>query len=453
MTPLDKTSLSFRLPFFNVASLKIRLEWFIHLRWIAVFGVLASIPIGQEMLDFQIAYPQILVIASILLSVNLVYYFILHYRPFRTEVQEVIFAEIQVIADLLIISFLIHYAGGIHNPFFFLYIVQLIFSGILFPGALLPLLNAILASLLLTIWTILEFTGVVEQYLLWPQPISFPLLITALVAFYFTTFASIYIIHHFMARYNTVKKQIDEKNQLLQRSIQERREIFRYAAHELKSPITVIKSTFELVRKHYADVLDNELYSMILRGEKRSEQVLNMVNEMIEITRFSMGALKYSLEKKDFGEWLKVILDTMRSYAKNQGVELTLDPLENHRRYVYIDTVNMEKVLRNLVNNAIRYTPSGGHVWVRPFIKRSQYGFSVKDTGIGIAKEDREKIFNEFYRTGRAKSMERIGTGLGLNLVKEVVTRNGGEIKVESEQDQGSTFTIVMPHRKPDMTF
>jgi two-component system phosphate regulon sensor histidine kinase PhoR len=111
----------------------------------------------------------------------------------------------------------------------------------------------------------------------------------------------------------------------------------------------------------------------------------------------------------------------------------------------------MEKVLRNLVNNAIRYTPSGGHVWVRPFIRRNQFGFSIKDTGIGIAQEDLEKIFNEFYRTGRAKSMERIGTGLGLNLVKEIVTRNGGEIKMQSVPDEGSTFIIVMPHRKPDM--
>jgi len=109
---------------------------------------------------------------------------------------------------------------------------------------------------------------------------------------------------------------------------------------------------------------------------------------------------------------------------------------------VTVDTNGFEKVVSNLVSNALRYTPSGGKVIVEPFVSYNSYGLIVKDNGIGIPKEDIEKIFEEFYRSKNARDAEQIGTGLGLNLVKEIVHHYKGEISVKSEIGIGSEFKV-----------
>ena len=112
---------------------------------------------------------------------------------------------------------------------------------------------------------------------------------------------------------------------------------------------------------------------------------------------------------------------------------------------VRLDTPAIEKVLANLINNAIRYSPPNSQVTVTPFVKRNVFGFAVQDAGIGISKEDQTKIFEEFYRGKNARELERLGSGLGLPLVKQIVEQYQGNIFVESELGEGSTFTIELP--------
>ena len=118
---------------------------------------------------------------------------------------------------------------------------------------------------------------------------------------------------------------------------------------------------------------------------------------------------------------------------------------------ICFDRREMDKVLRNLVNNALRYTPQGGQVSVEPFQDDGHYGFCVTDTGIGIAEDDQDKIFNEFYRTPEAKKMEMRGTGLGLNLVNEIVKKHGGQIKLISAPGKGSQFTVRLPKEQKEV--
>ncbi|MBN1408539.1 MAG: HAMP domain-containing histidine kinase, partial [Calditrichaceae bacterium] len=112
---------------------------------------------------------------------------------------------------------------------------------------------------------------------------------------------------------------------------------------------------------------------------------------------------------------------------------------------IAIDTGALEKVVDNLVSNALRYTNEGGSVEVIPYADNKIFGFIVKDTGIGISEDEQKEIFIEFYRTPKAKEMEKLGTGLGLNLVKEIVRKHGGKIEVKSKVDEGSDFRIILP--------
>lgn len=109
------------LPFNTVETLRSRLSWYINLRWLSIFAILTSIPIVQRLLHLEISYKHLVLIASILLAFNLFYFLLSRHLPYSDKIRELIFAEVQIVGDLIILSFLIHYSGGISNPFFFLY--------------------------------------------------------------------------------------------------------------------------------------------------------------------------------------------------------------------------------------------------------------------------------------------------------------------------------------------
>ncbi|MCD6099433.1 MAG: HAMP domain-containing histidine kinase, partial [Candidatus Marinimicrobia bacterium] len=220
--------------------------------------------------------------------------------------------------------------------------------------------------------------------------------------------------------------------------------IFRFTAHELKSPITTLKSTLSVLNSIYADKIDEEARNLLRRAEQRADQILDMVKDMIEITRYRRTEEEVvKLEKVDFCKWLDDILESQKVFAKSKGVEFEIGPVSC--AMVVIDTNSLSKIAINLVNNAVRYTPTGGKVTVTPFVNQREYGIIVSDTGIGIARDEIDKVFEEFYRAKNAKEVERLGTGLGLSLVKQIVERLGGDIKVESRLGEGSKFTVTLP--------
>jgi signal transduction histidine kinase len=436
--------LNIKLPFHTLASLRERLAWYINLRWLASIAILVCVPAAADILRFDLPYSELITLAVLLLSMNIIYFFIARYYPFKNEYQELNFAEVQIILDLIIISFLIHFSGGIGNPFYFLYIVQVILSGILFPGIVLPYFNAVLAALLLTVWTFAEYFNLIPSYYLRSDPVSLSMIAASLAAFYITNFAGIYIINNFMIGYRALKSVIDEKNLMLEQSMRDRNKAFRYAAHELKTPVIAVQSSLDVIKDLYSAELKPEVKEMILKAEKRSSQILNMIKEMIAITQYNLGMEKPEYKEVNFNEWLRTEVSQHKPYALKKNITLNEIASPGIPR-IKIDVTGLNKVVSNLISNALRYTPEGGKVTVETFCRRDSFGFKVSDTGIGIDENDLNKIFEEFYRGRMAKEMERIGTGLGLNLVKEIVEFLKGEITVSSTPGKGSLFIVSLP--------
>jgi signal transduction histidine kinase len=184
---------------------------------------------------------------------------------------------------------------------------------------------------------------------------------------------------------------------------------------------------------------------MILKAEIRSSQVLSMVKEMITITQYNLGLEQPEFRIIEFNEWLCGTVNQHKEHALKKNICLNFTPAKN-RLCLKIDVNGFEKVVSNLVNNAIKYTPDGGTVNIETFLSENSYGFKVSDTGIGIDKNDINKIFDEFFRGNNAREMERIGTGLGLNLVLQIISLYGGNISVKSEPGKGSEFIVEMPY-------
>ncbi len=432
------------LPFHTIGSLKSRIGWFINMRWIVTFIMLASIPVSQKIFQFQIAYFKIYNLISLLLCLNIGYFFLYKYFKFKNFKQELIFTEIQVIFDLVIISFLVHYIGGITNPFFFFYIIPITISSILFQKKL-PYFNALVAICLLSCWSFLEYFNKVEIYYIGAGKPSFALVSTSLIAFLFLVIATTYVIDDFISKYRSIKSMMDQKNILLEKTMHENDKMFRFTAHELKSPLTTLRSILGVVELLFTQKNSREkIQDMLKRAEKRSDQILDMVNDMIDLTHYKQGKKEISLKYVKYMDWFKNRIDSFVVLANNENITLNFKPTKS-REEIILDIPSIEKVVNNLISNAIRYTPAGGEVEITPFIKKNQFGFSVKDTGIGISQEDQEKIFSDFFRSKNAKQKSQLGTGLGLSLVKQIVNKYNGNIVVESELNKGSKFTVTIP--------
>jgi signal transduction histidine kinase len=208
--------------------------------------------------------------------------------------------------------------------------------------------------------------------------------------------------------------------------------------------MVAIKSSLDLVLSLHSEDMTPDTKNMVLKANRRTDQIINMVKEMITISQYSQGTQKLEIVTVEYDEWLTNLVLTFVDNALKKKIVLSIVHL-NDNFVIDLDKSGLESVIRNLVSNAIRYTPLGGKVFVISFRKTNSFGFSVKDTGIGISDEEKENIFSEFYRSKKAREMEQIGTGLGLNLVKEIVKINNGTISVESEIDKGSTFTVEFP--------
>jgi signal transduction histidine kinase len=432
-------------PFYTLGTFKERIKWIINLRWLAVFAILAIIPLNNVIFQADLGYNSTYIIATFLMFLNTVYFFIYKYFYFEHFRQEVLFMEVQLLVDLFIISLFIHFIGGINNPFYFLYLIPMIISGILLRSPL-PYINALFACVLLTVWSFLEYYQVVNIYFISYKEFHISILWTSLISFYFLSFTLTYIISDFISKYRDLKKLIDKKSDLLEETINERNRMFRFTAHEIKSPMNTIRTMLGIVKMLYKNDKDNEekILEMLERAEKRSDQVLNMVKDMIEIAHYKAGKEDEKFTTKRLSDWVEEQIESYYHYARRKNIQIDYIS-DKGADQLYFDFDSLEKVFTNLLSNAIRYSDEDSKIIIRLSINAHKFYLSVKDNGIGIKPEDQEKIFEEFYRSSEAKEKEYMGTGLGLPLVKQIVEKFNGTIEVESEPGQGSKFMVTIP--------
>jgi signal transduction histidine kinase len=168
------------------------------------------------------------------------------------------------------------------------------------------------------------------------------------------------------------------------------------------------------------------------------------VNELQDLSKLEAGHAvldKTLIKFADYFEDFAVLLDA-EAESRNMTLEVNL---KEAPEYCYADPKRLKQIVLNLVNNAFRYTPEGGTVTIIAKEQDGDFLFSVQDTGMGIAPEDVNKIFDRFYRTDRSRDRESGGSGLGLAITKALVDAHGGWIKVDSQLNEGTTFTIMLP--------
>ncbi len=232
----------------------------------------------------------------------------------------------------------------------------------------------------------------------------------------------------------------------LREAYEKQRQFAADASHELRTPLSIVMASAEILDG------DESITSPFLKqviGDVRDEvkKMTKLVSDLLVVARSDNQALKLKVGKVDMAAAVDQTLRLMQPLADKKNIRLLREGDENP--VGRLDEQKVKQLMLILVDNAVKYTPEGGSVTVRltePMAEKVV--FQVQDTGIGIPPEDRERIFDRFYRVDKARSREMGGNGLGLAIAQEIVALHGGTIKVDSEVGQGTTFTVTLKNAR-----
>ena len=246
-------------------------------------------------------------------------------------------------------------------------------------------------------------------------------------------------------------REIEEKGRQIEAANRHKSEFLANVSHELRTPLNAIIGFSEvLLEKFFGELNDkqNEYVDDILSSGRH---LLSLINDILDLSKIEAGRMELELTKFDLPTVLENALLLVRERATRHGVKL--DRVVDERLAEFAgDERKIKQVLVNLLSNAVKFTPEGGQIQVNARLGDGSVIISVTDTGIGIAKEDQEAIFEEFRQVGSNYAEKREGTGLGLTLTRKFVEMHGGRIWVESEPGKGSTFTFILPIKQEGMS-
>ena len=230
-----------------------------------------------------------------------------------------------------------------------------------------------------------------------------------------------------------------------QRKTEERRKEFvANVSHELRTPLTNVRSYAETLRDSGGDIpqeMENSFLDIIIN---ETDRMTHIVQDLLTLSRLDSGNTELVLSRFPFAEAIETVARANALEAKRHGHELTCGPLEDLPLIVG-DRSRLEQVMTNILGNAIKYTPDGGHIRISAGSTDSEVWMEVCDDGIGIPEKDQDRIFARCYRVDKARSRESGGTGLGLSIAKEIVQRHHGNIALAPHQGPGTTVRLTLP--------
>jgi PAS domain S-box-containing protein len=218
------------------------------------------------------------------------------------------------------------------------------------------------------------------------------------------------------------------------------------ASHELRTPLAAIYGAAKTLSRE-GGLDDDGVERLMAIISSESERLARVIDDILFASHLDSGRLRFASAPVDVRALVTDVVDSMQAHLEN-GVTLGLDATPNGLPTVAVDALKLRRVLLNLIENAIKYSPEGGAVVVR--VEAAESGalrVHVDDKGLGIPRGEHERIFEKFYRVDPLLARGVGGTGLGLYICRELVQRMGGEIEVESEPGKGSTFTVELPAR------
>ena len=225
-----------------------------------------------------------------------------------------------------------------------------------------------------------------------------------------------------------------------------KRKFVLFVTHELRAPIGVVRSLLNTMAGGYAGDLSDLQQDILDRAVRRAKFLQTLIDDLLDLAAAKTGlGVTKETEPVDLRVTLARIVERYRVPASEQGVDLQVRISDGHPICVVATTEELDRAFTNLVSNAVKYTPEGGVVEITLEAQSDKAQLVVRDSGIGVPWEALPHLFEEFYRAPNAKAQVQHGTGLGLVITKDILTRYGGTIRVSSGVGEGTTVTVILP--------
>ena len=241
-------------------------------------------------------------------------------------------------------------------------------------------------------------------------------------------------------------REIEDKSRQLADANQHKSDFLATMSHELRTPLNAIIGFSEVLLERMFGELNDKQDDYLKDILSSGRHLLSLITDILDLSKIEAGRMELELEEFDVAAALGSTLTLIRERAQQHGVELSLE-VDPALGEICADQRKLKQVMLNLLSNAVKFTPDGGHISVRAALAGEMLEVAVTDTGIGIAAEDCDTVFQEFRQVGGNYANKQEGTGLGLALTRRFVELHGGSISLQSTPGQGSTFTFTIPRQ------
>lgn len=223
-------------------------------------------------------------------------------------------------------------------------------------------------------------------------------------------------------------------------------EFVSISAHQLRTPLSAIKWTLRMLLDGDLGKITNEQREFLEKTYYSNERMIKLINDLLNVTRIEEGRFIYKKTLVDLKEIVDEIVQNYQDEILRRKIKLKYEkPKEKFQ--VFVDREKLSLAVQNLIDNAVRYTPQEGTIEIKIEKEKKEVLFKIKDSGIGIPEDQKERIFQKFFRAANAMKFVTEGTGLGLFITKNIIETHGGKIWFDSQEGKGTTFYFTLPLR------
>ena len=428
-----------------------RAYWLIRLRWIAIVFVGTATYVSSNFLQIELQSAALYGIAALLVLYNMAMLVLLnHFAKKGREVSQIAVKKIinvQISADLLILTIILHFSGGIENPFVFYFIFHMIIASILL-SLWDSYLQATFAVLVFGLLVLLEYLQFIPHYCLRgfaPNCLHRNKLYILGTFFVFATalYLAVYMASYISVRLRRTERAYMQANVLLQEKDHIKNEYVLRVTHDIKADLATIQSCLGMVVNKVVGPNDKQKLEFINRAYTRTIELTHFVKTLLKLTQMRLNE-KLEAEVFSLKDTIHNVVAAASTKAEEKSITLNCT-IETSLKDICGNQFSIEEVFTNLLLNAIRYTPEKGAVTIDAKNGKDCVVIEIADTGIGIPADEIGNVFDEFFRASNARITHRDGTGLGLSIAKYIVEQHGGKIWVDSIKNTGTKFWITLP--------
>jgi signal transduction histidine kinase len=224
---------------------------------------------------------------------------------------------------------------------------------------------------------------------------------------------------------------------------QTKSEFLSMTSHELRTPITPLKTQLQMLYKQYYGKLTKKQRDTLMNILKNTERLNKIIEDFMEISRIEAARLKFSFKKTDLRDTVYETVNLMEGFAKEKNIQIITDM--GKLPFINVDPDRVCQILKNLLHNAIKFSPNNSKIEISAVLRTGYIEFSVTDYGIGMSQEDQIRIYEPFYQVKENNEIDYGGTGLGLAICRGIIEAQNGKIWIQSSKGKGSTFYFTVP--------